>query len=521
MGVHSFNRQDSRAPQGEPRVLMVMVDAMSLQFAQAHLDALPVLRGMMKDGALSELSSPAAHMSASVWPTFASGEDPGVHGHYYPFQWCADAMRFKRTSKMDWIDKFHFEPFWHSLARRGVKSIALDAGFTLDPAKSPCLEIFNWSFQSSGAATSTDRTLLAEIKRRFGRRPIGKEVPVPKSLAQSRRIRDSMIDAMRRKTDATLFLMEREDWRFFVVGYYEIHRAGHNLLVVDGDFGSQADKEALLEVYKAQDRELGRLLQKVDDGRTTILLMALHGMAANRAQDHFLDEILARLNAAFAKERGESAPAKRKPGLIARLRAHVPYRLQYALAEALGEDVQDFVVNRTLLGGIDFARTPSFRCASGGEAFIRFNIKGRESDGYFDADGAALADYRRWLIAELMKIKVAATGEPLFGDILDAHRLFPGARTERIPDLIVGYRPDAPATAIHSPTIGEIRAQLETGRGGNHAPDAFALAIGPGAHSAAFGAVRDIKDLGRCAAALFDDAPADCVATRTPVAASA
>jgi predicted AlkP superfamily phosphohydrolase/phosphomutase len=509
------------APRREPRVAMVMVDAMCLEFARAHLDHLPTLRRMLNEGAVAELSSSAAHMSASVWPTFASGEDPGVHGHYYPFQWKPDAMRFRRTSKADWIDEFHFEPFWHRLARRGYEAVAFDAGFTLNYAKSPCLEISNWSYQSSGAATASDPETLREIKRRFGRRPIGKEVPVPKTLRRSRRIRDSMIDAMRRKTDATLWLMEKKDWRLFIVGYFEIHRAGHNLLVVDGDYGSEADPDALLKVYKAQDRELARLLARIEDGRTTVALLALHGMAPNRAQDHFFDEILARLNAAWLKGSGAGAPGRRKPGLIARLRAHVPYGIQYGLAEALGEDVQDFVVNRTILGGLNFALTPSFRLASGGEAYIRFNIKGRERGGFFDPGGAALAQYRSWLEAELCKITVNGSAAPLVSRIVDAHLIFPGPRTDRLPDLIVDYAPDAPATAVYSPTIGEIRAHLETGRGGNHSPEAFVIVAGPGARHAAFASVSDIKDLGRFVEAVIAGAPSTTVEERARLATSA
>lgn len=514
-------REGCAAPGREPRVAMIMVDAMCLDFARAHLDELPTMRRMLDDGAVAELASSAAQMSASVWPTFASGEDPGVHGHYYPFQWKADRMRFRRTSKADWIGDFHFEPFWHGLARRGFEAVALDAGFTLDHSKSPCLEISNWSYQSSGAATASDPKTLAEIKRRFGRRPIGKEVPIPKTHRHSRRIRDTMIDAMRRKTDATLWLMEKNDWRFFIVGYFEVHRAGHNLLVVDGDYGSQADPDALLDVYKAQDRELQRLLTRLDDGRTTIALLALHGMAANRAQDHFLDEILARLNAAWLKERGTRAPSRRKPGVIARLRAHVPYGVQYGLAEALGEDIQDFVVNRTILGGLTFQETPAFRLASGGEAYIRFNIKGRERVGFFDPDSPELARYRAWFEAELGKITVNGSAEPLVSRVLDAHRIFPGPRTDRLPDLIVEYAPDAPATVVYSPTIGEIRAHLETGRGGNHSPEAFVIVTGPGARHAAFDSVKDIKHLGRFAEAILVGASATRHDARACVAASA
>jgi predicted AlkP superfamily phosphohydrolase/phosphomutase len=433
-------------------------------------------------------------MSASIWPTFASGADPGEHGHYFPFQWDAERMRFERTYETEFERRLDFEPFWHTQSRRGVKTIAFDAGISLNAARSPCLEITNWSYQSSGKATASDPAMLRELQRRFGVRPIGKEVPVPKDGRQSNKLRDQTILALGRKTDATLWLMQQADWQLFVVGFYEIHRAGHNLLAVDGDFGSDADPDALLDVYKAQDRALGKLLDKVKDGRTTVALFALHGMAQNKAQDHFLAELLRRLNAAYRVECGAAPRPRPAPNLMAQLRAKVPFTMQYALANMLGERVQDWVVNRTLTGGLDWSETPSFHMATGGESFIRFNIKGRERDSYFN-DDAELSRYRAWLEARLLEIRVADSDEPFVDTVADGAALFPGPRASYLPDLIVTFTQDKPVHTITSPVIGEITASLQTGRGGNHTGNAFLIVTGPGARGAAAGDVSDIRDL--------------------------
>lgn len=485
---------------------MICIDAISLDFVRAHLDRLPVFRALLREGTLATMSSPAGLLSACAWPSFATGDDPGAHGHYFPFQWDPANMRFERTSSPAMAAALDFEPFWRRLARRGVKTVAFDTALSLDAAKAPCVEITNWSYQSSGLATASDPALLREIRRRFGRRPIGKEVPVPKTLRHSRRIRDDLIEALRRKTDATLWLMDRLDWRLFVAGFYELHRAGHNLLVVDGDFGSEADPDALLEVYEAQDRELGRLVSRLKEKGADLVLFSLHGMAANRVQDHFLDEILSRLNEKYRVERG-AAPRKRKSNnLVTALRARIPHRLQFSLAYLLGEHVQDFIVNRSFVGGVDWKTTPSFRLASGGEGYIRLNMKGRERDGYFGAEEAER--YRRWLSARLAEIRVAATDEPLIGEIVDLHAVFPGERTDALPDIVLTFAPSAPARAVTSPAIGTIEAHLDTGRGGNHTGDAFAIGLGAAALRLAEEDIGDIKDLGRVAEALlFRPAP--------------
>lgn len=477
------------------RLMMICIDAMSLAFVRANREQLPVFSGLLQEGAVREINSSAVHISASVWPTFASGADPGAHGHYFPFQWNPHKMRFESTLVADLEAQVQFEPFWRRMAREGVNTIVLDAGVLLDPTGSPALEVVNWSAQSSGRTVASDPETLKELQRRFGRRPIGKEVPVPKTLGQSRQIRDQMIEALRRKTDAVLWLMQRPDWRLFIAGFYEVHRAGHNLLAVEGDFGSETDADALLDVYKAQDREIGRLIDAAKDGRTTVALFSLHGMAPNRAQDHFIDELLARLNEAYFAARGGAPRPRTAPNLMTRLRKQVPYRAQFALANLLGEKVQDWVVNRSLVGGRDWSKTPSFRMLSGGEGYVRFNIKGRERDGYFDAGGAELDSYRQWLKERLLEIRMTATKEPFLSDVIDGDKLFPGARAHFLPDLVMKYLPDAPAHSISSPLIGEISGSLLTGRGGNHTGDAFLMVTGAGARNAAAGDVRDIKDL--------------------------
>jgi predicted AlkP superfamily phosphohydrolase/phosphomutase len=497
---------DGEAPsitRNEKRVFMVCVDSMSLPFARAHLDRLPVLRSLLAEGALLDLDTPAKYVSASVWPTFATGADPGEHGHYFPFQWDARTMNFGRVSRGAWMRQFYFKPFWHDLARAGVETVSLDAGCLLSVEGAPCTQIDNWSFQDSGAASASNPSLLRELRRRFGRRPISAEVPVPKTLKQSRAVRDGCIKAVKRKADATLWLMDQSDWRLFLVGFYEAHRAAHNLWCVEGDFGSEVDPDALLDFYVENDRQLGRVLEKASDGNTTCILFSLHGMKPNYVQDHFLWKIMARLNARYLEERGEPPRAPRKDNIITYLRKNVPYPIQYAIAQRLGEVVQDWVVNRGLIGGLDWSRTPAFRLSSGGEGYIRLNIKGREQQGFFEPGSEALDHYKKWLKERLLEIKVAGTEEPLIAAVREVSDLFPGARRDLLPDLILEWGPEKPAEKIHSSAIGELTEHLATGRGGNHCGDSFMLVTGPGAQSPDLAQVRHIRDIRRFVEAQF------------------
>lgn len=493
------------AEQTGPKLMMLGLDAVSLPFIQDHLDRLPVLASLLEQGTLQHLQSSATFLAASVWPTFYTGRNPGEHGQYFPFQWNGGHCHYRRIADERWSEEFYLEPFWHRVAKAGIPAIAFDVAHVLHDERAPCLQITNWSYQSSGDSKSSDPEVLRRIQRRFGRRPIGPEVPVPKSARQCDAIRDQLISAVRAKGEATLHLMEKP-WSLFVTGWYEPHRAGHNLWPVEGDFASDASPDAMLSVYEEADRQLGRVLSRLDEN-ASVLVFALHGMEPNRAQDHFLTEILKRLNRLYlGREPGES----NKPSdfnFMAFLRRALPPTLQYRAASMLGERVQDWVVNRALTGGRAWTETPSMPVLSGGEGLVRLNIRGRESPGYFEPGSADLADYVDWLQGRLLAIKVAPTGEPLVKRITMMDEQYPGERRNFLPDLMIEWAPDEPVNRIASPDIGEIEVSLATGRGGNHNDSAFVVGKGDDELLRMVSSIRDISELGGVAERFLSKSP--------------
>jgi predicted AlkP superfamily phosphohydrolase/phosphomutase len=305
-----------------------------------------------------------------------------------------------------------------------------------------------------------------------------------------------MIDSIRSKTDAILWLLDRDDWQLFLAGYYEIYRAGHNLWPIDGPFASEADPTALLEVYKALDTQLRRIVDRADDPNTTLILFALHGMAPNNAQNHLLRKIMTKLNARYLAEFRHIEPVRTSPNIIVLLRKIMPYNLQYGLAHLLGDRVQDWVVNRTLLGGLDWSRTPAFQVHSGGEGFIRLNIKGREAKGFFEAHSEKLRHYIAWLKDALLEIRVVETNEPLIKNIHQIEDLFDGPKSHFLPDLVLEWGPVLPAEQIGSDKIGTISERLTTGRGGNHTGETFVLITGAGAAAGNVRSMKDVTDIG-------------------------
>jgi Uncharacterized conserved protein len=489
--------------------MMLGLDSISLPFIQENLGRLPVLASLLEKGVLRPLQTPATYLSATVWPSFLTGKQPGEHGQYFPFQWSAEERRYRRIAGAQWSEEFADPPFWHRIARSGVPTIAFDIGHALCDEGAPCLQVTNWSYQSSGAAKASDPQVLKELRKRFGRRPIGPEVPIPKTARQCTALQKQQVAAVKAKAEATLYLM-RKPWRLFVSGWYEAHRAGHNLWPIEGDFASDASPDSMLAVYQETDRQLGRICAALDgeEIETSLLLFSLHGMEPNAAQDHFLPEILSRLNRIYLGERLNGSERPASLNAMAFLRKVLPSTLQYRTASLLGETVQDWVVNRALTAGRAWDRTPSFPLIGGGEGLIRLNVKGRESPGFFAPGSSELAAYVAWLRERLWAIKVCETGEALIEDIVDVDEVFPGARRRFLPDMILKWAPEAPVHRIHSPEIGEIKVSLATGRGGNHNDRAFVIAAGEDALLEAVAPIRNIADLRKVPETMFLNLPA-------------
>lgn len=345
----------------------------------------------------------------------------------------------------------------------------------LSASNSPCLEIHDWSTQSSGKALTTDQTVLSRLRTTFGSRPIGAEVPVSKTFHQSRSLLDGILDSLHKKSAAITWLGQTRDWQLYLASIQDIHRAGHNLWPAEGDFASDVDSEALLTAYQALDKEIENISNALVEENTHLILFTLNGMSSNRAQNHLLPQILSRLNKLYTSGEIQHGISEKRRGVFARLRDSVPPNIQYVATRVLGERIQDWVINREFTGALEWDETPSFSLVSGGEGLIRLNIRGRERDGILSTDNGSRDEYVAWLRDRLLAIRDERTGGPLISDFIEVQKLYPGPKSHLLPDIALIWAPTEPATEISSPDLGVVRARLRTGRGGNHTGEAFAI----------------------------------------------
>ena len=468
-------------------VALIGLDAAELSFIQRHRSSLPRIRDLLERGRLQRLRSTADDLTGSVWPTFYTGTLPGHHGIYHHLQWDSGAMRIRRVTA-DWL---YAEPFWYDLERRGLRVAAIDVPMTFPSRLDRGLEIINWgSHDELGAFRTMPASLTAEIRRRFGRHPMGSEIPVRKSAAELDTIRRNLVAGARRKSELTRWVLERGPWDFFLTVFGETHRGGHLLWPESESEG----EDALLDVYRAVDRAVGEVFDALDQRFRTVMLFALHGMGRNTSQEHFMPKIMDRINARFLTGEGVGTAAPPRRGLVRLLREGVPAGVQNAIARAVPVAVRDAVVSRQVSGGHDWARTPGLALLADLNGYLRWNLRGRERQGMLEPRSPELARYVEALLRELRYLREDG-GAPLVGDIRLARQDYPGPRSDHLPDAIVRWTGRTPVSRVRSERLGELTGEVATGRGGNHRFEGFCAVVGGPAAVAAPSHIADLAGM--------------------------
>jgi predicted AlkP superfamily phosphohydrolase/phosphomutase len=362
-----------------PKVAMIGMDAAELSFIQRQLPFLPALSRVLETGRLHRLGSTAGVFPGSVWPTFYSGMPPGSHGVYHHLQWDPDRMQLRRVAD-DWL---YVEPFWYELERRGLRVATIDVPMSFRSRLIRGAEVINWgSHDELGPFGTHPRNLAGEIRLRFGRHPMGSEIPVRKSPGQLDKIRRNLIAGATLKSALSRWVLAQADWDFFLTVFGETHRGGHLLWPEDGIEGSAAE-DRLLDVYRAVDRSIGEVLEALPHDVTTLIVFALHGMGRNTSQEHFTPKVMDWVNSGFlrdptvARARGRE-PLAHQRSAIRILREHLPAGLQHAVAGAVPVAVRDLVVNRQISSGHDWRRTPGIALLADLNGYLRWNLRGRE-----------------------------------------------------------------------------------------------------------------------------------------------
>jgi predicted AlkP superfamily phosphohydrolase/phosphomutase len=239
---------------------------------------LPNLGRVLREGSCGPLRSTIHPITPAAWSSFATGVNPGKHG-VFDF---SSPNRATYGVKLNNATDRRRESVWGRLSRERKRVTVVNVPFTYPPESVTGIMISG--FDSPGADRSMSRPASVGGRALRGYTP---DECYRGKRYDPERYRQNVVDVIRQRGEATLYLMEKYPWDFFMTVFQSIDHVQHVFFGV-GEWGLEYIRQA----YEAVDRELGRVLERLDED-TVLMVVSDHG-AGDIRKVFYLDQWLER-----------------------------------------------------------------------------------------------------------------------------------------------------------------------------------------------------------------------------------
>jgi predicted AlkP superfamily phosphohydrolase/phosphomutase len=159
------------------------------------------------------------------------------------------------------------------------------------------------------------------------------------------------------------------------------------------------------------------------------------------------------------------------------MKSMVSKQTRRRIADSLPWWLRDQLGAREQAANIDWSKTRAFTLPTDLEGCIRINLKGREPQGTVEP-GEAYRELCDEIRARLLELQDPVSAAPAVDRVWLRNEVFPGARQEQLPDIIVTWNNKASFKTLASPRFGSIEGENTDLRPGTHSPFGFLLATG-------------------------------------------
>lgn len=426
------------------RVLFVGLDAVDATVVSqlAANGDMPALAALATRGLSAWLDNHVAWFPSSIWYEIVTGQSVASTGRFYEVHILKTGeARFRsRTAEEMGRD----ETFWRMASDAGRRVAAIDIPHTVLDTSLNGIQVVEWGNHDRIAGEgSFPPEILREIFDRFGRHPVRDCDLYRPTHDGYGKLLDDLRAGLERKTAFAEELLSREDWDLFAIGLAEGHCAGHHFWHLHDPAHREHDPSApaalhgaLKTVYKELDRAVGRFVEAAGQ-EAEILVMASHGMNANRGGVQLLPEILARLGASSAVPSRLSSALRRING---RIKHFVPRRHLNIVRRIARGPVTRTLQERAgcLVDPFASETTRAAAVGNNGVGAIRLNLRGRDPFGAV-AEGNEAMDMLEGIRDALLELRDPDTDTPIVRDVKRVSDLFGENHCRDLPDLVVQF----------------------------------------------------------------------------------
>jgi predicted AlkP superfamily phosphohydrolase/phosphomutase len=439
--------------------------------------SLPTLAGLMERGGWGRTAGAELISEHGVWVSLLSGVSRREHGYFYFRQLKPGTYDLETVTGLD-VD---VDPFWvQDPAAAGRMAIVDIPDYDPRPGL-PGIQLAHWATHNNWdpdhfTTASEPADVLEDLSRRFAPRLVTVE-DHDSTVARDREILDELLARIDTKGAALRHLLGRGPFDLVATVFAESHTANHQFWPYrPGLEGGRADARlagATFEVYRAIDREVGRLLAELPEEANVVVLSSV-GM-----EDDFPTTGLVE---AFCRGFGyQAAPAPagspRRP--VDWVRRLVPEPVRLALSRRLPRATRERLLADQFRGGTDWSRTRAFALPSAYTSFVRVNLRGREPAGIVEP-GEEYASVLAELEADLATLVDPVSGAPAVTGAVRTTEAFGCEPHPTLPDLWVDWRPGRFLDRVVHPGGELTQERPDFYRRSDHSGSGFFAAAGPG-----------------------------------------
>jgi predicted AlkP superfamily phosphohydrolase/phosphomutase len=479
------------------KVLLIGLDAGDRELIELweKQGFLPNIAKMRSAGCSATLDTTAEVMHVTAWPSIFTGTQPDKHGLYHAYVMSQGVQAPTRPRP-----ELCPVPFlWKLLNDAGKTCTVVDAFLSCPIKDFKGVQITDWgSWTWFGPQSILPEGLGEQIAQRFGPYPAEDHSKVGMTPpADPEGFRNRLIAAVAKKTEVVKWLMQQQDWDFFLTVFGECHAAGHYFWhFQDSSYAthpaqcSNTLRHALRDVYIALDSAIGELISAA--GPTAqVCLVSGDGMGPNYSGSHMLTPLLEKMRL-FNDPGTDSASgsnqvvAKQKVDIVSALRNLIPKSLRVIVSRTLlPRSVNEKLSLRWKTAGIAWDRTKAFVIENANEGFIRINLKGREPEGIVQA-GEEYTRIRDSLCTLAEELVNPLNGKMAACRVYKPQEMYVNKCKSSMPDIVITWNLDAQLSRdLSAPACGAIHSEkgpheLIPYYTGNHKPNAFMIMSGGG-----------------------------------------
>lgn len=268
------------------KVFVVALDGADFHLINEFRQDLPNLNRLISGGVYGNLKSTIPCASTVAWSSFMTGKNPAKHGVF-------DFISRNKDNPTDPgkpvnASVMEGPTLWKILSNNGKRVGVFSVLMTYPPEEVNGFLIAGFPVPDDAEDYTYPRNLVKDLKTR------GWNFADVPTQSYSKKFLltflSELYQRVKEKTDATLYLMKKYDWDFFIVHYFETDKVQHEFLnykyarLVKKDLFERYGR-VVKDFFIEIDNQLGRLLSNLDEN-IDIIIVSDHGFSPNENLIH-------------------------------------------------------------------------------------------------------------------------------------------------------------------------------------------------------------------------------------------